>query len=70
VAVVVRIGAVEREIELSLVDRGRMIFRLLIGRRALANHFLVDPARRFLLGRSASVAKPAAKRTQPKAEPC
>ena len=36
VAVKVRIGPVEREIELSLVDRGRMIFRMLIGRRALA----------------------------------
>ncbi|HYQ41434.1 MAG TPA: RimK/LysX family protein [Polyangiaceae bacterium] len=49
VAVKVRIGPVEREIELSLVDRGRMIFRMLIGRRALAHEFLVDPGRRYLL---------------------
>jgi hypothetical protein len=49
VAVKVRIGPVEREIELSLVDRGRMIFRMLIGRRALAHAFLVDPSRRYLL---------------------
>jgi len=49
VAVKVRIGPVEREIELSLVDRGRMIYRMLIGRRALAHLFLVDPGRRYLL---------------------
>jgi hypothetical protein len=49
VAIRVRIGPVEREIELSLVDRGRMIFRMLIGRRALAHAFLVDPSRRYVL---------------------
>jgi hypothetical protein len=49
VAVTVRIGPVEREIELSLVDRGRMIFRMLIGRRALAQAFLIDPGRRYVL---------------------
>jgi hypothetical protein len=49
VAVRVRIGPVEREVELSLVDRGRMIFRMLIGRRALAHAFLVDPSRRYVL---------------------
>ncbi|MES1175458.1 MAG: RimK/LysX family protein [Myxococcales bacterium] len=49
VAVRVRIGPVEREIELSLVDRGRMIFRMLIGRSALAHAFLVDPSRRYVL---------------------
>ena len=49
VAVKVRIGPVEREIELSLVDRGSMIFRMLIGRRALAHAFLVDPSRRYVL---------------------
>jgi hypothetical protein len=49
VSVRVRIGPVEREIELSLVDRGRMIFRMLIGRRALSNAFWIDPSRRFVL---------------------
>jgi hypothetical protein len=49
VAVRVRIGPIEREIELSLVDRGRMIFRMLIGRRALAQAFLIDPSRRYVL---------------------
>lgn len=61
VAVKVRIGPVEREIELSLVDRGRMIFRMLIGRRALAHAFLVDPGRRYLLHQPSARKKAAAK---------
>ena len=49
VAVKVRLGPVERAIELGLVDRGAMIFRMLIGRNALAQAFLIDPGRRYLL---------------------
>ena len=60
VAVLLRIGPVEREIELSLVDRGRMIFRMLIGRRALANGFLVDPSRRYVLRKPPPPHKPPA----------
>ncbi|MDJ0849942.1 MAG: RimK/LysX family protein [Myxococcota bacterium] len=44
-----RIGPVEREVEVSLVDRERMIFRMLLGRTALAGRFLVDPAHHDLL---------------------
>jgi hypothetical protein len=54
VAVWVRIGPVEREIEIGLVDRGRMIFRMLIGRRALGAAFLIDPSRRYMLSKPAS----------------
>ena len=43
-----RVGTVEKEIEISLVDRGDMIFRMLLGRTALAGSFLVDPSRRNL----------------------
>jgi hypothetical protein len=64
VAVKLRIGPVEREIELSLVDRGRMIFRMLIGRRALANAFLVDPSRRYVL-RKPQATKPALMKSAP-----
>ncbi len=49
VATTLRIGPIEREIELSLVDRENMIFRLLVGRSALGYGFLVDPARRYVL---------------------
>ena len=64
VAVKVRIGPVEREIELSLVDRGRMIFRMLIGRRALAHAFLVDPGHRYLLHKPSSL-EPSAPKALP-----
>ncbi len=47
----VRIGDHEQDIELSLVDREKMIFRMLIGRSALAHRFLVDVGRRYSLGR-------------------
>lgn len=47
-----RLGPVEREAEISLVDRGDMIFRMLIGRTALGHDFLIDAARNRLLGRS------------------
>jgi hypothetical protein len=45
----VRIGPLERDIELSLVDRENMIFRMLLGRSALASDFLVDVGRRYLI---------------------
>ena len=49
VTTVLRVGPVEKEIELSLVDRGSMIHRMLIGRTALAGDFIVDVARRHVL---------------------
>jgi hypothetical protein len=47
-----RIGPVERRVELSLVDREKMIFRMLLGRTTLAPDFLIDPGGRYLLTRS------------------
>jgi hypothetical protein len=49
VAATVRIGHVVQRIELGLVDRAHMIYRMLLGRTALGAHFLVDPSRRYLL---------------------
>lgn len=46
----VRIGPVERNVELSLVDREKMIFRMLLGRSALAG-FLIDVSHATTLGR-------------------
>jgi hypothetical protein len=63
----VHIGPVEQELELSLVDREHMIFRMLIGRSALAHRFLVDVSKRYLLGQPRRVKK--IKRPQPKASP-
>lgn len=44
----VRVGTVEKEIEISLASREPMIFRMLLGRTALGHDFLVDPAHRYL----------------------
>lgn len=48
----IRIGPVEKEIELSLVSRERMIYRMLLGRKALERDFLVDVSRKKVLGRN------------------
>ena len=48
VATRMRLGAVEKEIEISLASREPMIFRMLLGRSALHHDFLVDPSHRYL----------------------
>lgn len=45
-----RLGALERDVELSLVDREQMQYRMLVGRTSLKG-VLVNPSRRHLLGR-------------------
>jgi hypothetical protein len=47
----VRVGEVEVRIEVGLVDRAEMRYRMLLGRSALAGRFVVDVSRRFVLGR-------------------
>jgi hypothetical protein len=47
---VMRIGPLEHEVELSLVSRKGMLCRMLVGRRALPGHVLVDPGRKYLHG--------------------
>ena len=56
----IRLGAVEKDIELSLASREEMLYRMLLGRKALEKDFLVDVSRRRALGKPA---KP--KRKQP-----
>ncbi len=46
-----RLGGIEREIDINLTDRRRMLFPMLLGRTAMARTFTVDPARSFLHGR-------------------
>ncbi|MDX1429454.1 MAG: RimK/LysX family protein [Rhodothermales bacterium] len=53
VSTVMRLGTVEKVIQLSLVSRRRMLCRMLIGRRALEDDFLVDPNSKYVLGRAA-----------------
>lgn len=43
-----RLGPVEREVEVSLVDRERMLHRMLLGRTSLKG-LLINPAQTYLL---------------------
>ena len=45
------LGARARTVEITLVDRRDMLFRMLVGRTSLVPGVTVDPARSFLLGR-------------------
>ena len=42
----IRIASVEKEIEVSLVSREKMSFRMLLGREALEKDFVIDVSRR------------------------
>ena len=57
-----RLGGIEREVEVSLVDRGDMTFRMLIGRTALAGAYVVDPTHKNLGLESLRAARRKAKR--------
>lgn len=45
-----RLGPIEKAVELGLVSRKNMLCRMLLGRAALEPEFIVDPARRYLFG--------------------
>jgi hypothetical protein len=49
VTTTLRIGEVEETIELNLVDRQQLSFRMLLGRTAIADHFLIDAHRAYVL---------------------
>lgn len=47
----VQVGPVLKEIEISLVCREKMVYRMLLGRKALERDFVVDVSRRHELGK-------------------
>jgi hypothetical protein len=48
---VVRLGSVRKRICLTVTDRSAMLLPMLLGREALAGSFVVDAARKYVLGR-------------------
>jgi len=48
VKTVLMLGTVRKEIEVSLVDREKMMYRMLLGREALQGPFLIDAGRRMV----------------------
>ena len=53
VEVEIRLGAVTKRVRATVANRTRMLVKVILGRHALAPEFVVDPARKFLLGRAA-----------------
>jgi hypothetical protein len=46
----IRLGGREHLIEIGLVDRRHMLYRMLLGRSAIERHYLVDVSKRYALG--------------------
>jgi hypothetical protein len=46
----IRLGGREQQIEVGLVDRSAMQYRMLLGRSALEHRYLVDVTKRYALG--------------------
>ena len=51
VKTMIRMGKSEFEIEITLINRDLMGFKMLIGRDALAGHYIINPAKSYLLGK-------------------
>lgn len=57
VSTLLRLGPIEKRVEISLVDREKMIHRMLLGREALSGPIIIDVDRRMTLDSKKKVAK-------------
>jgi hypothetical protein len=57
------LGPVRKRILVTLTDRSGMLFRMILGRKAIEREFLVDAGKKYLLGRR----RPARPRREPAA---
>jgi hypothetical protein len=48
------LGKVRWPIDISLTQRDTMLFRMLLGRKAIENYFMIDPARSYVTGKTLS----------------
>lgn len=55
VRTLIRLGPIQKPIEISLVSREKMLFRMLIGRKVLEHDFLVDVSKKSVLTRKKSI---------------
>lgn len=62
------LGGVERHIEITLTKRDNMVFRMLLGRTALQDFFVVDPAQSYVYGKSLRYAYDALQKKKKKSE--
>ncbi len=63
----VRIGQVLLSVELTLVARDSMGFRMLIGRQAIRGHYLIDPGKSYVMSQKKKKKK--SKKTQARISP-
>jgi len=49
-----RIGPISKRVQVTITDRSSMLFRMIVGRRALEGDFLVDVSKKYLLRRNSS----------------
>jgi hypothetical protein len=46
---VIRLGPIRKRIRITVTNRARMLFRMIVGRKALEGDFVVDVSKKYLL---------------------
>jgi hypothetical protein len=54
----IRMAPITKRIQLTVTNRAEMLFRMIVGRKALEGDFVVDVSKKYLLRSSAGVPRP------------